>query len=296
MSEVAGAKGRHRVLSANCFEELASAQCFGGTQLTLAHDSEATGTRMRLSVYLPPGAKSGPLPVVYYLSGLTCTEENFTVKAGAQRMAAECDLIVVAPDTSPRGDGVANSPDYDLGQGAGFYVDSVMQPWAKHFRMYSYMTQELPRLIAQSFPVKPGAVGICGHSMGGHGALTLALRHPELFKSVSAFAPIVAPSQVPWGRKAFTAYLGTDEDGWRQHDACHLLRERNFPSQILVDQGDADPFLDEQLQTWRLVDVLKESGQSAKVRMQHGYDHSYYFIATFIDDHLRHHARILNAL
>jgi S-formylglutathione hydrolase len=296
MSEVVSAGGRPTARSTGCFEEVASAQCFGGTQLTLAHDSATTGTRMRIAVYLPPAAKSAAVPAVYYLSGLTCTEENFTVKAGAQRMAAEAGLILVAPDTSPRGDGVANAPDYDLGQGAGFYVDSTMQPWAKHFKMYSYMTRELPELIAGSFPVRSDAVGICGHSMGGHGALMLALRHPELFKSVSAFAPIVAPSQVPWGRKAFAAYLGADESAWQQYDACQLLRERSFPTQILVDQGDADPFLDEQLQTWRLVSVLKETGQSAKVRMQPGYDHSYHFIATFIDDHLRHHARILKAL
>ncbi len=296
MPEVVSAGERHGISSSSPFEEVESALCFGGTQITLAHDSSTTGTRMRLSVYLPPAAKSGPVPVVYYLSGLTCTEENFTVKAGAQRMAAETGLMIVAPDTSPRGDGVANAPDYDLGQGAGFYVDSLMEPWSKHFRMYSYVTEELPALIAENFPVKPGAVGIFGHSMGGHGALTLALRHPDLFKSVSAFAPIVAPSQVPWGRKAFSAYLGPDEAIWQDYDACQLLRERSFSSQILVDQGDADPFLEEQLQTWRLVAVLKETGQSAKVRMQHGYDHSYFFIATFIDDHLRHHARILKAL
>jgi len=296
MSEVASAGGIRKAQMTGRFEEVASAQCFGGIQLTLAHDSEATGTRMRVGVYLPPAAKSGAVPAVYYLSGLTCTEENFTVKAGAQRMAAEAGLILIAPDTSPRGDGVANSPDYDLGQGAGFYVDSTVQPWAKHYKMYSYVTRELPALIAGTFPVKKGALGVFGHSMGGHGALTLALRHPETFKSVSAFAPIVAPSEVPWGRKAFTAYLGPDEKIWREHDACQLLRKRSFSSQILVDQGDADPFLDEQLQTWRLVSVLKETGQSAKVRMQPGYDHSYFFIASFIDDHLRHHARILKAL
>ena len=296
MPEVVSPAGEDPVRTTQGFEEVASALCFGGTQLTLAHDSETTGTRMRFSVYLPPAAKAGPVPAVFYLSGLTCTEENFTVKAGAQRMAAEAGLILVAPDTSPRGDGVANAPDYDLGQGAGFYVDSLIQPWSKHFRMYSYLTEELPALVSETFPVKPGAIGICGHSMGGHGALTLALRHPDLFKSVSAFAPIVAPSQVPWGRKAFTAYLGADENLWREHDACHLLRRRSFPSQILVDQGDADPFLDEQLQTWRLIAVLKETGQSAKVRMQPGYDHSYFFITSFIDDHLRHHARILKAL
>jgi len=277
------------------FEEVSRAQCFGGKQLTLSHDSRATGTRMRLSIFLPPAAEEGPVPVVYYLSGLTCTEENFTVKAGAQRIAAETGLIVVAPDTSPRGEGVADSPDYDLGQGAGFYVDAVEEPWSKHFRMYSYVTRELPELVADGFPVRKDAAGIFGHSMGGHGALTIAMRHPDLFRSVSAFSPIVAPSEVPWGRKAFAAYLGSDEGAWTEHDACHLARERGFPTQILVDQGTTDPFLDEQLQTWRFVDALKKNGQSAKVRMQPGYDHSYFFIATFMEDHLRHHARILNA-
>lgn len=276
------------------FEELSSTLCFGGKQLTLAHNSKATGTKMRLSVFVPPAAKDGPVPVVYYLSGLTCTEENFTVKAGAQRMASETGLIVVVPDTSPRGEGVPDSPDYDLGQGAGFYVDAVEAPWSTHFKMYSYVTQELPDLIAESFPVRPSAAGIFGHSMGGHGALTIAMRHPDIFKSVSAFSPIVAPLKVPWGRKAFTAYLGTDEAAWKEHDACHLARERGFPGQILVDQGTADPFLEEQLQTQRFIDALKENHQSAKVRMQPGYDHSYFFIATFIDDHLRHHARALN--
>lgn len=277
------------------FEQLASNQCFDGTQLTLAHESSTTGTKMRLSVFVPPAAKEERVPVVYYLSGLTCTEENFTVKAGAQRMAAEAGLIVVAPDTSPRGEGVADSPDYDLGQGAGFYVDAVQDPWTPHFKMYSYITRELPQLIPEDFPVRDGAAGIFGHSMGGHGALTIAMRNPDLFKSVSAFSPVVAPSQVPWGHKAFTAYLGSDEAVWKEHDACHLVRERGFPTQILVDQGTADTFLEEQLQTHRFIEALKENGQSAKVRMQPGYDHSYFFIASFMDDHLRHHARILNA-
>jgi S-formylglutathione hydrolase len=277
------------------FEEVSRAQCFGGKQLILSHQSNATGTKMRLSVFLPPAADEGPVPVVYYLSGLTCTEENFTVKAGAQRIAAEAGLIVVAPDTSPRGEGVADSPDYDLGQGAGFYVDAVKEPWSKHFKMYSYVTEELPHLVTEAFPVKENATGIFGHSMGGHGALTIAMRNPDIFRSVSAFSPIVAPSEVPWGRKAFTAYLGDDEKAWKEHDACHLVRERGFPTQILVDQGTADPFLDEQLQTSRFVDSLKKNGQSAKVRMQPGYDHPYFFIATFMEDHLRHHARIHNA-
>ena len=251
---------------------------------------------MRFAVFEPPQTSEEPVPVLWYLSGLTCTWANVMEKGGLQRKASELGVMIVAPDTSPRGDKVPDDEAYDFGQGAGFYLTATEKPWAKHFKMYSYLTRELPELIAETFPVKGGALGICGHSMGGHGALTLALRHPEIFKSVSAFAPIVAPSQVPWGRKAFTTYLGPDEARWREHDACHLLRRRSFSSQILVDQGDADPFLDEQLQTWRLVAVLKETGQSAKVRMQPGYDHSYFFIASFIEDHLRHHARILKAL
>lgn len=276
------------------FEEMARNLCFGGEQLTLSHQSRTTGTPMRLSVFVPPAAKDGPVPVIYYLSGLTCTEENFTVKAGAQRMAAELGLLVVAPDTSPRGEGVPDDEDYDLGQGAGFYVDATQEPWSGNFRMYSYVAEELPELIAGAFPVAAGKSGIFGHSMGGHGALTVAMRNPDRFRSVSAFAPIVAPSAVPWGRKAFSAYLGADEALWREHDATHLVRERGFPTKILIDQGTEDPFLEEQLQTSRFIEALKQNGQSAKVRMQPGYDHSYYFIATFMDDHLRHHARVLN--
>ena len=273
-------------------------RCFEGTQGFYSHESEACGGTMNFAVFQPPQAKGGKkVPLVTYLSGLTCTEANFTEKAGAQRIAAELGVMLLAPDTSPRGAGYPGEDDaYDFGTGAGFYVDATEAPWSDRYRMYSYITKELPALIAEHFPVDTSHQGIMGHSMGGHGALTLALRHPDLFKSVSAFAPIVAPSQVPWGRKAFSAYLGPDEEAWRAHDACDLLRERKFATQILVDQGDADPFLEEQLQTWRLVAVLKETGQSAKVRMQHGYDHSYHFIATFIDDHLRHHARVLKAL
>ncbi len=277
------------------FTEVGRAQSFGGVQLTLEHPSRSTGTPMRLSLYLPPAASGGKVPVVYWLSGLTCTEENFTVKAGAQRVAAETGLAVVAPDTSPRGEGVANSPDYDLGQGAGFYVDALRAPWSPHFTMYSYVASELPALIEQSFPIRPGAAGITGHSMGGHGALTIGLREPGRFRSVSALSPIVAPSQVPWGRKAFSAYLGEDESLWRNHDACELVRGHRFSHPILIDQGTADPFLDEQLQTWRLTAAMKESGQPAEIHMQPGYDHSYFFVATFIEDHLRHHARLLAA-
>ena len=275
------------------FDEVSRTSSFGGEQLTLAHDSATTGTPMRLSVFVPPAAKDGAVPVVYYLSGLTCTEENFTVKAGAQRMASELGLLVVAPDTSPRGKDVPDSDDYDLGQGAGFYVDATQEPWSGHFRMYSYIVDELPALIEEAFPVQQGKAGIFGHSMGGHGALTIAMRNPDRFRSVSAFSPIVAPSMVPWGQKAFSAYLGDDREVWERHDATHLIRERGFPTQILIDQGTEDPFLSEQLQTERFIAALKEQGQSAKVRMQPGYDHSYFFVATFVDDHLRHHARIL---
>lgn len=275
-------------------ETVSENRSFGGVQGVYKHASETCACDMTFSVYRPPAAETGPVPTVFWLSGLTCTQENFTVKAGAQRMASELGLMVVAPDTSPRGPGVADDESYDLGQGAGFYVDATEAPWAPHFKMYSYVTQELPALIRDNFPVRAGGLGVMGHSMGGHGALTVALRNPELFKSVSAFSPIVAPTQVPWGKKAFTAYLGTDEAAWKAHDACELVRERGFPTQILVDQGDADNFLAEQLQTERLIEACKEASQSAKIRMQPGYDHSYYFIATFIDDHLRHHARILN--
>ncbi|AXS39757.1 S-formylglutathione hydrolase [Breoghania sp. L-A4] len=277
-------------------ETVSENRSFGGVQGVYKHASEVCACDMTFSVYVPPAAESGPVPVVYYLSGLTCTQENFTVKAGAQRMAAECGMIVVAPDTSPRGPGVANDEAYDLGQGAGFYVDATQEPWAPHFQMYSYITKELPKLVEAEFPVRAGARGIFGHSMGGHGALTIAMRNPEIFTSVSAFSPIVAPTKVPWGQKAFTAYLGPDESTWAQHDACELVRARGFPTKILVDQGDADGFLDEQLQTHRLIDACKAAGQSAKIRMQPGYDHSYFFISTFMEDHLRHHARILNGV
>lgn len=272
-------------------EILSETRMFGGRQLTVAHDSRATGTRMRCAVFLPP--QKGPRPVLYYLSGLTCTEDNVTQKAGAQRVAAELGMVFVAPDTSPRGEDVANDDAYDLGQGAGFYVDATEAPWAPHFSMYSYVTAELPELIAAQFPVDPGRAGITGHSMGGHGALTIGLRHPETFRSVSAFSPIVSPMNCPWGEKALTAYLGGDRARWAEHDACALVRRRAHPGRILIDQGDADGFLEEQLKTHLFVTACAEAGQAAEIRMQPGYDHSYFFIATFIEDHLRHHAAAL---
>ena len=264
---------------------------FGGRQLTVEHDSAATGTPMRVAVFLPP--QEGPRPVLVYLSGLTCTEDNVTQKAGAQRRAAELGMIFVAPDTSPRGEGVANDDAYDLGQGAGFYVDATQAPWAPHFNMYSYVTQDLMALIADNFPTDMDRVGITGHSMGGHGALTIGLRHPEMFKSISAFSPIVSPLNCPWGEKALSAYLGADRAAWAAHDACALVKSRGFGGTILVDQGEADNFLSEQLKTHLLQEACDEAGVSVQIRMQPGYDHSYFFIASFIEDHLNHHNAIL---
>ena len=264
---------------------------FGGRQLTVEHDSAATGTPMRVAVFLAP--QEGPRPVLVYLSGLTCTEDNVTQKAGAQRRAAELGMIFVAPDTSPRGQGVANDDAYDLGQGAGFYVDATQAPWAPHFNMYSYVTQDLMALIADNFPTDMDRVGITGHSMGGHGALTIGLRHPDLFKSISAFSPIVSPLNCPWGEKALSAYLGDDRTAWAAHDACALVKSRGFGGTILVDQGEADNFLSEQLKTHLLQEACDEAGVSVQIRMQPGYDHSYFFIASFIEDHLNHHNAIL---
>ena len=265
----------------------------GGTLRYLKHDSAVTGTPMTLSVFQP--AAEGPFPVVIWLSGLTCTEDNFTTKAGAYEAAARLGLIVVAPDTSPRGEGVADDPAYDLGQGAGFYVDATQAPWAPHFRMETYVTGELIDLIDADFPTTKTR-SISGHSMGGHGALTLALRHPELFKSVSAFAPISSPTRCPWGEKAFTAYLGEDRAGWTRHDAALLIEAgaaKGRFDDILVDQGDADSFLVEQLKPELLIAAGEASGQKVTVRMQPGYDNSYFFMASFIADHLTFHAERL---
>ena len=262
----------------------------GGTLRYCRHDSETTGTPMTLSVFTPPG--EGPFPVLIWLSGLTCTEDNFTSKAGAYRAAAEHGVIIVAPDTSPRGDGVADDDAYDLGQGAGFYVDAVRAPWAPHFRMESYVTDELIALIDAQFPTTKTR-SIFGHSMGGHGALTLALRHPELFQSVSAFAPIASPTRCAWGEKAFTAYLGVDRAEWAKHDAALLLESgaaSGVYDDILVDQGDADQFLTDQLKPELLKAAADKAGQKLTIRMQPGYDHSYFFMASFIDDHVAFHA------
>ena len=267
----------------------------GGTLRYLKHDSAATGTPMTLSVFVPAG--DGPFPVLIWLSGLTCTEDNFTTKAGAYKAAAEHGVIIVAPDTSPRGEGVADDAAYDLGQGAGFYVDATEAPWAPHFRMETYVTDELIALIDAEFPTTKTR-SIFGHSMGGHGALTLALRHPELFKSVSAFAPISSPTRCPWGEKAFSAYLGEDRAEWAKHDAALLIENGAAAGRyddILVDQGDADSFLTDQLKPELLVAAAEKAGQGLTLRMQPGYDHSYFFMASFVDDHVAFHATRLKA-
>lgn len=275
-------------------ELLEEHRLFGGWQQRYRHTSSSVNGPMTFSIYLPPTADDTPPPVLYWLSGLTCNDENFTTKAGAQRIAAELGLVLVMPDTSPRGETVANDPGYDLGQGAGFYVNATQAPWAAHYRMYDYVSSELPALVREHFNVSDRQ-SISGHSMGGHGALMLALRHPERYRSASAFAPIVNPSEVPWGRKAFTAYLGTDETTWRTYDTCYLLAQTTARLPLLVDQGDSDQFLPDQLQPARLAQQAEEQGWPLTLRTQSGYDHSYYFIASFIEDHLRFHASHLKA-
>ena len=272
-------------------EILARHRCFGGTQGYYRHESSETGTPMRFAVYVPPQAESGPRPVLYFLSGLTSSEENFTVKAGAQRHAAELGLVLVMPDTSPRGTELPGEHDaYDFGSGAGFYVDATEPPWSVNYRMYSYVTRELPAVVGENFPVDEERTGIFGHSMGGHGALVAALRNPGRYRSVSAFAPIVAPMRCPWGEKAFTGYLGADRQAWRSYDACALIEDGHRVPSILVDQGLDDQFLDSQLFPERLEAACKAARISLKLRLQSGYDHSYFFIATFAADHLDWHA------
>jgi S-formylglutathione hydrolase len=270
--------------------------CFGGTVSFHEHHSDLCDATMRFAVYQPPG--EGPFPALYYLAGLTSTEANFIEKAGGQRYAAEHGIMLVAPDTSPRSLNLPGENDeYDFGSGAGFYIDATAEPWSRHYRLYSYVTSELLEIVEANFPADPETRGIFGHSMGGHGALTIALKNPDLYRSVSAFAPISAPTRVPWGKKAFSGYLGSDEAAWKGHDASELVREYPFPDgrTILVDQGDSDEFLREQLIPEVFEEACAEAGQPLNFRWREGYDHGYYFISTFVEDHIRHHATALNA-
>lgn len=268
--------------------------CFGGVQGFYEHASEAIGLPMRFGVYQPPGAGGGELPVLYYLAGLTCNEQTFAIKAGAQRHAAEHGLLLVTPDTSPRDTGAPDADAaWDFGHGAGFYLDAVAAPYARHWRMESYVTHELPQVIARRFGGRTDRSGIFGHSMGGHGALTLALRHPGRYRSVSALAPICAPTEVPWGEKAFSGYLGADTAAWKQHDASKLIEGGARVPALLVDQGLADQFLATQLRPERLEEACAQAGQPLQLRRHAGYDHGYFFVASFVADHLAHHAQAL---
>ncbi|MBA3730292.1 MAG: S-formylglutathione hydrolase [Sphingomonas sp.] len=275
-------------------EILSNNRSHGGRQLVVKHASSATSTDMTFSIFLPSeAAATTRLPVVWYLSGLTCTHANVTDKGEYRAACAELGLVFVAPDTSPRGDGVADAEEWDFGKGAGFYVDATQEPWARHYRMWTYVTDELPSLVASEFPVDMERQGITGHSMGGHGALTVALRHPGRFRSVSAFAPIVAPSQVPWGRKAFGSYLGEDQTEWRSHDSVALIEDGARVDALLIDIGEGDPFLSEQLRPELLEAACEAAGIRLTLRRHAGYDHSYYFISSFMADHVRWHAERL---
>jgi len=280
-------------------ETLSRHCCFGGVVGFHRHDAAETASPMRFSVYLPPQAERRKVPALWYLAGLTCTEETFMVKAGAQRAASELGIALIAPDTSPRGVPLPGDSDsWDFGVGAGFYVDATQAPWSRHYRMYSWITRELPMLVERHFPVDAKRQGIFGHSMGGHGALTIGLRNPDRYRSISAFAPIAAPMNCPWGQKAFTGYLGSDRDNWRAYDASELLRALPAVTgrpPLLVDQGMADAFLEQQLMPERLEQACKDVGYPLTLRRHAGYDHGYYFISTFVEDHLRHHARTLLA-
>ncbi len=273
---------------------LSENRCFGGMQGVYSHESAATGCPMTFGLFLPREAQGGPVPVLWYLSGLTCTHENAMVKAGAQGWAAEHGIAVVFPDTSPRGADVADDAAFDLGQGAGFYVDATQAPWASHYRMWSYVTEDLPRVLIHNFPIDESRQALSGHSMGGHGALTIAMTYPERFASVSAFAPIANPTGSDWGRKQFDAYLGADDQARAAHDSTLLMRARGFDGEVLIDQGSADQFLD-RLMPERLAEAMTARRQPGQFRMQRGYDHSYFFVASFMEDHIAFHADALHA-
>jgi S-formylglutathione hydrolase len=287
--------GSRRGRDTHTMETLAQNRCFGGTQFIYRHASTATGTPMRFAAFVPPQAEHGRVPVLWFLAGLTCTEENFTVKAGAQRVAAELGLMLIAPDTSPRGEGVPGDPEnaYDFGLGAGFYLNATQQPYARNYQMRTYLESELPALVGEHLPADMNRQSISGHSMGGHGALTMALRTPQRFRSVSAFSPIVSPINCPWGQKALNGYLGPDQTAWQDYDACALIARGQRVGGILVDQGLGDQFLVNQLKPELLEKACEGTGIKLDLRRQPGYDHSYYFIATFIEDHLRYHAAAL---
>lgn len=272
--------------------QLSEHKLFAGRQIKYQHHSESVKGVMQFSVYLPPAAEKQKVPVLYWLSGLTCTDENFSVKAGAQRVAAELGIALVIPDTSPRGEGVADDAAYDLGQGAGFYLNATQEPWAAHYQMYDYISRELPAVVQAHLPVT-AAKSISGHSMGGHGALVIALREQGAYRSVSAFSPICQPTECDWGKKAFTAYLGSEQNQWLQYDASFLLAQRQSSLPMLVDQGEADQFYPSQLRTEALIEANQRSQSGAQIRLQPGYDHSYFFISSFIEEHLRFHARHL---
>ncbi|MBT8422250.1 MAG: S-formylglutathione hydrolase [Gammaproteobacteria bacterium] len=275
-------------------EKISANRIFYGSQEVWTHASAACACDMTFGIFLPPQAADTKVPVLYWLSGLTCTHENFVTKAGAQRVAAELGIAIVMPDTSPRGVDLPGEDDsYDFGSGAGFYLNATQSPWAQHYRMYDYVVDELPALVNEHFPVDGGRVSISGHSMGGHGALTIALKNPQRYRSVSAFSPIVAPTRCPWGQKAFAGYLGDDKSAWQQYDATELVQQQTFPGEILIDQGSQDEFLREQLKPELFQRACRDAGQPLQLRMQDGYDHSYYFIATFIEEHLRFHAQAL---
>ena len=276
-------------------EQISENKSFGGRQLRFSHESQVLDCGMNFSVYLPPAAEQGPVPVLYWLSGLTCTDENFAAKAGAQQYAAQHGVAIVAPDTSPRGEGVPDDPEgaYDFGLGAGFYVNALQQPWADHYQMYDYVVTELPALISANLPIDGARAGIFGHSMGGHGALTIALKNPDSYRSVSAFSPICSPLNCPWGEKALGNYIGPDREAWKQYDTVTLVKAAQQHLPILVDQGDADDFLQEQLNTPLLLHASAEANYPMTVRMQAGYDHSYFFIASFIGEHIAFHRQHL---